>query len=305
MLVVDDTVLDKPHAHHMQLVSYQWSGRHGAVARGIGLVTLLWTDGDRLYPTDYRAYCKASDGRTKNDHCREMLAEARRRGFAPRCVLFDRWYSGLENLKAVRALGWRFLAPVAGNRLVRLGGGRPERVDRLAIAAGGTAAWLPGFGEVKVFRVVARDGGTEHWVTNDPSMGEPERQELDELSWSIEEYHRGLKQHCGAERCQARYHAGEAEPHRAGGAGVRAAGVASVGDRDQLVRGEDAVSPPPPPSALPDGRSRCDAPPSRPRGRPVRAGPRPSWPGSAAWPGPSGRGGPGRARRRTASSSGP
>ena len=205
MLVVDDTVLDKPHAHHMQLVSYQWSGRHGAVARGIGLVTLLWTDGDRLYPTDYRAYCKASDGRTKNDHCREMLAEARRRGFAPRCVLFDRWYSGLENLKAVRALGWRFLAPVAGNRLVRLGGGRPERVDRLAIAAGGTAAWLPGFGEVKVFRVVARDGGTEHWVTNDPSMGEPERQELDELSWSIEEYHRGLKQHCGAERCQARY----------------------------------------------------------------------------------------------------
>ena len=175
------------------------------MARGIGLVTLLWTDGDRLYPTDYRAYCKASDGRTKNDHCREMLAEARRRGFAPRCVLFDRWYSGLENLKAVRALGWRFLAPVAGNRLVRLGGGRPERVDRLAIAAGGTAAWLPGFGEVKVFRVVARDGGTEHWVTNDPSMGEPERQELDELSWSIEEYHRGLKQHCGAERCQARY----------------------------------------------------------------------------------------------------
>jgi hypothetical protein len=197
--------LDKPHAHHMQTVAYQWSGRHGGVARGIGLVTLLWTDGDRLYPTDYRVYHKAADGKTKNDHLRDLLAEAKRRGFAPRCVLFDRWYSGLENLKAVRAQGWRFLAPVAGNRLVRLGGGPAERVDRLPIAAGGTAAWLPGFGPVRVFRVVARDGGTEHWVTDDLGMGGVQRQELDELSWSIEEYHRGLKQFCGAERCQARY----------------------------------------------------------------------------------------------------
>lgn len=105
----------------------------------------------------------------------------------------------------MRALGWRFLAPVAGNRRVRLGGGPPERVDRLPIDASGTAAWLPGFGPVTVFRIVARDGGTEHWVTNDLQMGDVERQELDELSWSIEEYHRGLKQYCGAERCQARY----------------------------------------------------------------------------------------------------
>ena len=205
VLVVDDTTLDKPHAHHMQLVSYQWSGRHGAVARGIGLVTLVWTDGDRVYPTDYRVYCKASDGKTKNDHLRDLLAEAHRRGFAPRCVLFDRWYSGTENLKAVRAPGWHFLAPVPGNRRLRLGGGPAERVDRLPIAAAGTVAWLPGFGEVKVFRVVARDGGTEHWITDDPGMGELERQALDELSWGIEEYHRGPKQHCGVERCQARY----------------------------------------------------------------------------------------------------
>jgi hypothetical protein len=205
VLVVDDTVLDKPHAHHMQTVVHQWSGRHGGVARGIGLVTLVWTDGDRIYPVDYRVYYKAADGKTKNDHLRDMLAEAKRRGFEPRCVLFDRWYSSLENLKAVRDLGWRFLAPTTGNRRLSLERGKAGRVDGLAIAAAGTPAWLPGFGAVRAFRIVARDGGTEHWITGDPAMTELERQELDELSWSIEEYHRGLKQCCGVERCQARY----------------------------------------------------------------------------------------------------
>ena len=209
VLVVDDTVLDKPHAHHMQLVTHQWSGRHGGVARGIGLITLVWTDGDRIVPIDYRIYNKVVDGKTKNDHLRDMLAEAKRRGFAPRCVLFDRWYSGLENLKAVRALGWRFLAPMAGNRRLDLdrgpgAKGEAQRPDRLAISATGTPAWLPGFGPVRAFRIVARDGGAEHWITDDPAMTDLERQELDELSWSIEEYHRGLKQHCGADRCQAR-----------------------------------------------------------------------------------------------------
>lgn len=204
VLVVDDSVLDKPHSHRIETVSYQWSGRHGGVARGIGLVTLVWTDGDRIYPVDYRIYHKEGDGKTKNDHLRDMLAEAKRRGFAPRCVLFDRWYSGLENLKAVRDLGWRFLAPVTGNRALSIRRGKAARADGLDIDRAGTPAWLPGFGAVRAFRIVARDGGTEHWITADPAMTELERQELDELSWSIEEYHRGLKQHCGVERCQAR-----------------------------------------------------------------------------------------------------
>jgi hypothetical protein len=34
-----------------------------------------------------------------------MLGVACRRGFEPECVLFDTWYSALDNLKAVRAYG--------------------------------------------------------------------------------------------------------------------------------------------------------------------------------------------------------
>ena len=75
LLVVDDTVLDKPFARHMGLVAYHWSGRHNRVARGIDLVTLLWTDGDALWPCDYRAVNPA-EKRTKNDLFRDLVRVA-------------------------------------------------------------------------------------------------------------------------------------------------------------------------------------------------------------------------------------
>src|SRR4051794_16872208 len=46
VLVLDDTVLDKPYARRMDLVHHQWSGKHHDVIKGIGLLTRLWTDGD-------------------------------------------------------------------------------------------------------------------------------------------------------------------------------------------------------------------------------------------------------------------
>ena len=53
-LVIDDSTLDKPYASKMDLVSYQWSGKHHRVVKGINLQSLTWTDGDSLIPIDYR-----------------------------------------------------------------------------------------------------------------------------------------------------------------------------------------------------------------------------------------------------------
>ena len=66
ILVVDDSTLDKPYAQKIELVRRHGSGKHHAVVEGINLITLLWTDGDRHVPVDYRLYDKAGDGLTKN-----------------------------------------------------------------------------------------------------------------------------------------------------------------------------------------------------------------------------------------------
>jgi putative transposase len=205
VLVFDDTVLDKPFARHMGLVGACWSGRHARVVRGIDLVTGLWTDGDALWPCDYRLVDPAeAPRRTKNDHLRDMLAVARGRGLAPACVCFDSWFSGLENLKAVRACGWAFLTQVRGNRRVNPDRTGNRAIEACDIAATGTVVHLEGFGMVKAFRIVARNGDTEHGITNDLSMDEATRLMFAERAWGIEEFHRGRKQHTAADRCQTR-----------------------------------------------------------------------------------------------------
>ncbi len=142
ILVIDDSTLDKPYSQKIELVTKHWSGKHHQVVPGINLVTLLWTDGDRHIPCDYRIYDKDNDGLTKNDHFRAMLTEAKKRGFAPECICFDSWYASLENLKAVRDHSWRWLTRLASNRLVNkdYSGNRP--VNTVPIESTGTIVHL-------------------------------------------------------------------------------------------------------------------------------------------------------------------
>ena len=214
LLVLDDSTLDKHYAKKIDLVGRHWSGKHKRVVRGINLITIVWTDGDRVVPCDYRLYDKAKDGLTKNDHFLAMLQEARARDFAPRCVTFDSWYSGLENLKAVRSYGWTFLTQLKVNRKVDLDRQGYRAVAATAIAAGGTIVHLEGFGSIRVFKVVSRDGDIEYWATNDLAMDELTRLAVAEQCWGIENYHRGLKQCCGVGRAQVR--AGRAQRNHIG-----------------------------------------------------------------------------------------
>jgi putative transposase len=203
VLVVDDSTLDKPYARFIELVTRHWSGKHHAVVQGINLVSLLWTDGDRQIPCDYRVYEKA-DGRTKNDHFADMMRTAHARGFTPRCVAFDGWYSSLDNLKLIRSLGWTWLTRLKSNRLVNLNRQGTRALADTAVEATGTEVWLPGFGLVKVFGIATPNGGIAYWATNDLGMTDLTRRQFAEFSWAIESYHRGIKQCTGIERCSCR-----------------------------------------------------------------------------------------------------
>jgi putative transposase len=204
LLIVDDRVLDKPYAQHIELVSRQWSGKHHAVVQGIDLITLLWTDGERHIPCDYRIYDKLNDKLSKNDHFRAMLGQARARDLHPYCVGFDSWYSSLDNLKAVRESRWRWLTQFKSNWQVNPDGRGNRAIRDIEIAPEGSIVHLRGYGYIKVFRIVTTDGDIEYWASNDLRMEEASRQGLAKARWKIEQYHRGLKQHCGVERAQVR-----------------------------------------------------------------------------------------------------
>ena len=65
LLILDDTTLDKPYAHKIELVHRHWSGKHHRVVAGINLLTLLWSNGDDAIPCDYRLFDKPVDHLSK------------------------------------------------------------------------------------------------------------------------------------------------------------------------------------------------------------------------------------------------
>ena len=203
-LLLDDSTLDKLYSRQIELVTRHWSGKHKRVVSGINLVTLLWTDGERYIPVDYRLYNKSQDGLTKNDHFRDMLRIAKKRGFSPECVLFDSWYASLANLKLIRSLDWRWLTRLEANRLVNPDRTANRPLNQVDLAEAGTVVHLQGYGLIKVFKIVRTDDDIEYWATNDLQMNDLQRLKYAEISWMIETYHRGIKQFCGIERCQAR-----------------------------------------------------------------------------------------------------
>lgn len=202
-LIADDSTLDKQWSPNNELVAFHWSGNKHKSIRGISLVNLLSTNGERYLPVDYRVYEGALSGITKNDHFVSMLDTAKERGFKPDYVMADSWYSSLENMKHIVSLGWKFIMGIKENRQVSLVQGTYVSVSALDWTKKKVhKVWLKGFGFVMVAQIVFKNGDIRYLVTNDLSLTK-----YDDLSmqgkkrWKIEEFHRGIKQTTGIEKC--------------------------------------------------------------------------------------------------------
>lgn len=202
ILIADDTVLAKPRSQKIELVNYQYSGNAHDVIAGIGLVNLLWhgLKHEESVPVDYRIYDKNTDGKTKNTHLCDMLKLAKGRGLNPDAVVMDAWYSSLDNLKAIRSHGWVWVTTFRKNRIVN----RNVPLEKLIIPEEGLSVHLRGYGFITVFKFEAKNGRIDYIGTN---MENPTRESVKRITdarWSVEVYHREIKQTCGIERCQAR-----------------------------------------------------------------------------------------------------
>jgi len=183
-------------------VSYQYSGNAHEVISGIGLVNLLWhnVEKEESVAIDYRVYDKEGDGKTKNTHLCEVLKLAKQRGLKPDAVVMDTWYSSLKNLKMIRDIGWIWVSPLKKNRMVN----RKVKLETLIFPEEGLSVHLRGYGWVSVFKFEAKNGRIDYIATNRATPTRKQVEEIVKARWSIEVYHREIKQTCGIERCQAR-----------------------------------------------------------------------------------------------------
>ena len=201
ILVFDDVVIDKSRSNKTELVNWQYSGAKHDITKGIGVVNALWQVSREEYvPIDYRIWNPPEDGKTKNNHFRDMLESIKLRGLNPEIVVADSWYSSLDNLKSIRSHGWDWVMGLRSNRLVN----KPLiSLGKLEIPANGLIVHLKGYGWIKVFRFVAKNGRTDYIGTSKTNLTREEVKTYFERRWSVEVLHREIKQTCGFARCLA------------------------------------------------------------------------------------------------------
>lgn len=201
ILIFDDVVIDKSRSGKTELVNWQYSGAKHDKTKGIGVVNALWqTSKDQYIPMDYRIWNPPEDGKTKNDHFRDMLAAAKQRQLSPEMVVADSWYSSLDNLKSIRSHGWDWVMGLRSNRLVS----KPHvQIKTLEIPDEGLVVHLKGYGWTKLFRFATKHGRTDYIGTSKLDLSREQVKVYFERRWSVEVLHREVKQTCGFTRCLA------------------------------------------------------------------------------------------------------
>ena len=237
-LIFDDSVQDKRYSSKIELVKLQYSGAEGGLVRGIGVLNLLHStgkDGD-FYPLDFRLYAPEQDGKTKNDHFREMLLRAvSDKELQAKTVLFDSWYASVENLKLLHRLNLTCITTLKCNRLVMVWNDKASNKAsnkisnkasksqwiHLEALEWNAAALRDGIlvklkelpFAVRLFKIVAPNGDVEWLITNDshtgqnddsPRLSAHDVKEKNAVRWHIEQLHRELKQLVGSAKCQCR-----------------------------------------------------------------------------------------------------
>jgi len=228
-LIFEDSVLDKNHARHIALVRRQYSGNEGRVIRGIGLVSCVYVNPDsgEFWLLDYRVFAPDEDGKSKHDHVRAMFLQALEREaqdlLSFQGVLMDTWYATGALLGLIDQRGKTFVCPIKSNRRVHVCDDEDELSEvkpyakTHACAQGLTWTTMqeqhgrrvhlrktPSGFRVKLFRFASSTGDTELIVTNDQRLDAKGVRQTHALRWTIEQFHRELKQTTGIEACQCR-----------------------------------------------------------------------------------------------------
>ncbi len=214
-LLVDDSVQAKKYARFIELAKRQYSGNEHTIVNGINLVNLVHSTGNEgdFLPIDYRIYHPQTDEKTKNDHFQEMFQQVvKAKQLNARTILFDSWYSSVDNLKLIHRAGWTFFTSLKSNRMVSLNRETGyQHLDELDFAGAGETLGL----EVKLkqvpflvrlFKIVALNGDIDWLITNDlgKTMTRFVAENRNAVRWQIEDFHRSFKQLTGSQRCQCR-----------------------------------------------------------------------------------------------------
>ena len=223
VLIVDDSVLEKPHTDANELICTHWDHRQQRYVKGLNFVSLLYQAGDlarpiavelvrKTVPVNHPKTQKTSyqSPFTKNEYLQQMLRVAQQQ-VAYGYLLADSWYASAENMHLVRALDHHFVFALESSRTVALSEadraqGRFQPVKSLDFPdTQPLRVFLRSVQEaVLVTRQVFtnQDGGQgiRYLVSSDTDLTYAQLTTIYQRRWKVEEYHKSLKQNASMDK---------------------------------------------------------------------------------------------------------
>jgi len=217
VLILDDSVEEKPYTDASELVCTHFDHATGRYVKGINLLSCLYFSAGVSLPVSFHLIQKTelvSDPKTgkekwqsprsKNEIAREMIASAVSRQIPFRYVLNDIWFASAENMLFIKAKKKDFLMPLKSNRKVALSEelkkqGKWQPISSLSFDRHAPmTVHLEGvpFALLLYRHVFINEDGSEgiqYLVTSDLSLSASSMTTIYQKRWKVEEYHKSLK----------------------------------------------------------------------------------------------------------------
>lgn len=219
VLIIDDSIEEKPYTDENDLICWHYDHCTGQNIKGINFLTAFYRTELGNLPIGYELVEKTlrfTDPKTgkekrkspltKNEHCRNLLEHATKNRVPFRYVLTDVWYGSSENICFIKEkLTKDVITPLKSNRKVALSDddkrqGRYTHIDTLDYQKTPLrTVYLEGveFPLLLIRQVFTNEDnstGILYLITTDISMTYDQITATYQKRWSVEVYHKSLKQ---------------------------------------------------------------------------------------------------------------
>ncbi len=229
VLIIDDSIEEKPSTDENELVSWHYDHSKDRAVKGINFLTALYHVSDVSLPMAFDLVTKTEEytdlktkkrkrksSITKNERYRLLLRVATHNQVKFKYVLNDVWFASSENMKFIKhQLGKEFVMPLKENRKVahtaaEKKSGQYVAVNTLELTSAATRQiWLeevdfPLSLTKEVFTNEDGSTGVRYLVSSDLTLSFDQLTKLYQKRWSIEVYHKSLKQNASLEKSPTR-----------------------------------------------------------------------------------------------------
>jgi Transposase DDE domain len=232
VLIVDDTLIEKPYSEENDIICYHHDHCTGQNIKGINLLNggLYYNNQDLYIPIFAEIISKTikytdKDGKekrkaevNKNELFRNNFNQLMKNHVKIDYTLFDIWYGSVDNLNLIHSHKQHYVCPLKSNRKLALSLGEKkqgkwlklEEINNQLDTQNTLSIWLEGCTHMcyltkQIFTNKDGTSVTMYLITNDQALTKDQIHTIYQRRWKVEEFHKSLKSNLSLEKSPTKH----------------------------------------------------------------------------------------------------